>query len=162
MKLIVNGHAQHGKDTVADMLADRFKLNKLNASMYIAEKVIMPALPNVYSCVEECYKDRVNWRDLWFQFLRFKVYHHQDFWVEFMKNSDVFCGHRSIDEFNYMLSAVECRTVWVHDPRKPMEAESSNEFQDMDLAYRQHDFVIINDSTLEDLRERVRLLGEYK
>lgn len=92
-KLIVNGHAQHGKDFLADALSIELDLVKLNASMFFAETVLMPAFPGMYPCVEAAFNDRVNHRALWYQMMQIGSWQ-----SEFMKHSDIFCGHRNITE----------------------------------------------------------------
>lgn len=68
MKLLILGHARHGKDTAAEYLRDRHGISFHSSSLFLAANVIRPALAGrgmFYDSFEECYADRVNHRALW-------------------------------------------------------------------------------------------------
>lgn len=135
-KLIINGHAQHGKDYLADAVAEEFGLQKLNSSMWFAETVLMPAFPNTYSCVEHAYKDRVNHRALWYQMMLYG-----DWQKKFMEHSDIFCGHRNIEEHQEMQS-IGCLSIWVEWVGRSKEPPSSSQWQSEELIKENHDLIL--------------------
>lgn len=68
MKLLILGHARHGKDTAAEYLRDVHGLSFRSSSLFLAETVVRPALAErgiTYPDLEACYADRVNHRALW-------------------------------------------------------------------------------------------------
>jgi hypothetical protein len=68
MKLLILGHARHGKDTAAEYLRDRHGISFHSSSLFLAANVIRPALAGrgmFYDSLEACYADRVNHRALW-------------------------------------------------------------------------------------------------
>lgn len=137
MKLIINGHAQHGKDYLADVASKEFGLVKLNASMWFAETVLMPAFPGMYPCVEAAYLDRVNHRDLWYQMMRLG-----DWQEKFMLHSDIFCGHRNIVEHQEMVASGDYLRVWVEWLGKPTEPPTSSQWQTTEVIEENHDIVL--------------------
>ena len=99
-KILVLGHARHGKDTVSEMLANKLDLKFTSSSAFCAEKVIWPALwhaeignafrnwraeneqhyhemghemelmRSLYVNVGDCYNDRGSHRSLCFDLIR--------------------------------------------------------------------------------------------
>lgn len=68
MKLLVLGHARHGKDTAAEYLRDAHGMAFRSSSLFLAETVVRPELARrglTYPDLEACYADRVNHRALW-------------------------------------------------------------------------------------------------
>lgn len=68
MKLLILGHARHGKDTAAEYLRDAHGVSFRSSSLFLAERVVRPALALrglAYLSLEECYADRVNHRAAW-------------------------------------------------------------------------------------------------
>jgi hypothetical protein len=68
VKLLILGHARHGKDTAAEYLRDRHGVSFHSSSLFLAANVIRPALAGrgmFYDSFAECYADRVNHRALW-------------------------------------------------------------------------------------------------
>lgn len=66
--ILILGHADHGKTTVACIVAKELGVTYLDSSFACAEKVMLPAFANIgvnYNSVEECYLDRGNHRDFW-------------------------------------------------------------------------------------------------
>lgn len=157
-KLIINGHAQHGKDYFADAVSREFGLTKLNASMWFAEKVLVPAYPDMYPCVEAAYLDRVNHRALWYQMMRIG-----DWQQKFMQHSDIFCGHRNIQEHQEMVAHLEPQgvvTVWVEWINKAEESPDSTEWTDRLTVLENHDLILTHngfgvDRMIRRLKEKM-------
>jgi hypothetical protein len=67
-KILILGHARHGKDTAAEYLRDAHGVSFRSSSLFLAETVVRPALEVrgiSYPSLEACYADRVNHRALW-------------------------------------------------------------------------------------------------
>lgn len=115
-KLLIIGHAGHGKDTVAKMLADNYDFKFSSSSMFALERIIMPAIGEDYNNVfEDCFNDRVNRRAEWFNLIA--EYNKDDpakLARELLTEMDVYCGIRSEEEFAAAVleGLVDC-VIWV-------------------------------------------------
>lgn len=67
-KLLVIGHARHGKDTAAQLLADRLGLSWASSSEFVARKAIWPLVEDlgIWPDWRAAYADRDAHRELWF------------------------------------------------------------------------------------------------
>jgi predicted HAD superfamily Cof-like phosphohydrolase len=103
LKVLLLGHARHGKDTVAELLRDRHGFSFQSSSMFAAERIVMPhfALTGApYGDVASCYEDRVNHRATWYDLIC--AYNREDparLARELFAESDVYVGLRALDEF---------------------------------------------------------------
>jgi hypothetical protein len=70
-KLLIIGHARHGKDSMAEILQENFGLKFKSSSEAAAEIFIYDVLKGKYSykTPQECFKDRVNHRAEWHQLI---------------------------------------------------------------------------------------------
>lgn len=162
-RIVLLGHARHGKDTVAEMLRDRYGYRFESSSMFCAEKVLMPyfnGLPSHrgYASVEECFEDRVNYRDVWFQ--QIELYNYPDrsrLAREMFERNDVYVGMRSKRELAACRNAgVVDLVVWVDaSDRLPPEDSSSCTVEPW-----MADLVVDNNGTLEELALNVFQLVE--
>jgi hypothetical protein len=132
MKLMVLGHARHGKDTVCEILSRDYGLKWTSSSFFVAEKVVRPALEAkglFYSSVETMYADRHNHRAAWFNAIA--AYNAPDpsrlGRALFESGCDIYCGMRNHVEFLALRAAgVIDFTIWVDASRRcPPEPESS-------------------------------------
>lgn len=67
-RILIIGHARHGKDTVCEMLRDDYGYSFMSSSWFCAEHVVMPyvaARNHPYPSVVACYEDRANHRGDW-------------------------------------------------------------------------------------------------
>ncbi len=128
-RILVIGHAQHGKDTVCEMLHGRHGLHFTSSSQFCAEKVIWPLLQDPiratpfldsnsqdmrdewlkmsakdYGSAQDCFEDRANHRTFWYEAIRdFNRGDPARLARAILEENDVYCGLRSADE----LAAVE-------------------------------------------------------
>lgn len=101
MKILVIGHARHGKDTVANRIARWNNLRASETSQWIAQNYMFDELKDQYNYVSpaECYDDRVNHRELWFN----KIYEYNKYdptrlCKDMLKENDIYVGIRSLRE----------------------------------------------------------------
>ena len=65
-KLLIIGHGRHGKDTVAQMIADKMGLMFSSSSDFVGRKAIWPMWGQErYDSYEAMFADRVNFRSTW-------------------------------------------------------------------------------------------------
>lgn len=143
-RILVMGHAHHGKDTLCELMADHYGLAFTSSSEFCAERVVYPevrrlwhehepsdtAAPSVplYANAQECFEDRSNHRKFWFDTITaFNTPDKTRQGREIYETNDVYCGVRNADEFNALKSAgVFDVAVWVDaSDRVPPEHESS-------------------------------------
>lgn len=95
------GYGRHGKDTVADLLRDHYGLKIVSSSYFVAEKAVYPVLKDIYkySSLRECYDDRHNHRQEWFEAII--AYNNPLYKMseEIFKENDVYVGIRNHHEF---------------------------------------------------------------
>src|SRR5271170_3358721 len=103
LKLMILGHARHGKDTVAEILRDNLGLKFISSSFAAAEKVMVPYFHSIgieYANLDECYADRVNHRAEWHD--QIKAYNTPDsakLAREIYSVADIYVGIRNPVEF---------------------------------------------------------------
>lgn len=180
-KMLIIGHARHGKDTVAEILRDEYGFIFTSSSLFCADRVVMPAITewrtgisttrtNIvtghwgfpgqarrpYASAEECYEDRANHRALWFDLIS---HHNREDAArlagDILEYHDVYVGIRSKREFHAAVNeGLADLVVWVdRSDRLPLEPKSS-----MQLEPWMADYVIDNNGSLAELRMEVHRL----
>ena len=134
-KVLVIGHARHGKDTFCEMLKER-GLSFESSSEAALEEAIWPLLKGFYKSKKECFEDRVNHRALWFTLIRYYNTPNKSKLAEvILSKSDVYCGIRNLEEFEASKHLFK-HIVWVGaEKRKPLEGSDSFELDIVDCNY---------------------------
>jgi hypothetical protein len=153
LKLMILGYARHGKDTVAEILRDNLGLKFASSSFAAAEKVMRPFLAAkgiTYNSLEECYADRVNHRQDWYE--QIKAYNNPDgarLAREIYKDNDIYVGMRSEVELEAVRKeGLYDYSIWV-DRSKYVAPESS---ASCSITPVMANWVIDNNGTLEQLK----------
>lgn len=96
MKIMVCGHARHGKDTFCELLGIPF-----NSSSAVAlDKVIWRKLNMWYANPQMCFEDRVNQRDIWRRLItEYNTPDKTRLARDIFADNDVYCGIRDPEEF---------------------------------------------------------------
>lgn len=164
MKLMIIGHARHGKDTVAELLAKQYRMKFVSSSWWCAENVMMPAFKNSpnrpvtgrpragvelfgYDSVKECFEDRHNHREFWHKTIA--EYCEQDLprmGLQILDANDIYVGCRNFREFEALKACAAFDfSIWVDaSKRLPPEDERS-----MGLSPWQADYILDNNGTIE-------------
>lgn len=153
LKLMILGHARHGKDTVAEILRDYLGLKFVSSSFAAAEKVMVPYFRSIgieYASLDECYADRVNHRAEWHD--QIKAYNTPDsakLAREIYSVADIYVGIRNPVEF-YAIKKERLfdYALWV-DRSKHEGPESLASSQ---MTAQMADYVINNNGTPEQLK----------
>lgn len=152
MKLMVMGFARHGKDTVCEILQERYGLSFVSSSLFAAEEVVYPILKKRYgyTSVEECFEDRYSHRDEWFNLIKGygEVNGKDALTKRIFEECDIYCGIRNHHEF---LAARDAElfdlAIWVDaSKRKPAEDSES-----CSVSPYMADLVLDNNGSMEDL-----------
>lgn len=157
-KILIIGHARHGKDTVAEFLKELVGYTYESSSEAASRIFLYDALKDKYGYKnpQECFEDRVNHRQEWHDLIvEFNKDDKARLAKEILKNSNIYVGMRSNVE------AEECfkqdlfyLVIGVYDPRKALEPETSFNIDIREAS----DVMIINDGTLEELKEKIKNL----
>lgn len=153
MKILILGHAGHGKDEVAKILVKKFGLQFYSATEYINEYIVYPALRDNYKSKEDCLLDKNNNRSLWYDL----VYDSKiDIVKEVLKKSDIYVGLRDI---SMLLKCIHNKTfdliLCVYNPLLKTEDTSSMTIP----LFMYSDIVILNNKDLQSLEDKVSYLN---
>lgn len=163
MKILILGHGQHGKDTVAELLRDMYGFTFKSSSWAVFEQAIWPALCLQYAPLhpsagevekakQACYADRVNCRDEWKKLI--SDYNFPDktkLAKMILADVDMYVGLRcEIEYAECMKQKLFNKVLWVHRPGFPMEPS-------MGINLDMHAMTpIINSGSLDLLRDQLR------
>ena len=145
-KILVLGHARHGKDTAAEYLAEKLGLTYAGSSQVCCDAFIFDALKDKYSYAtsQECFEDRVNHRAEWHDLIA-------DYCKDdkaklgrlIYEHNDVYCGIRAQDECDAVIAEFNPLVIWINaNKRVPKEPDSS-----MQLEYQEEWLKITNHGT---------------
>jgi hypothetical protein len=146
MKLMVCGHARHGKDQFCESMG----LAYASSSVAALDEAIWPVMGHNYVSKEACFEDRINHRAEWHRLIT--EYNTPDptrLGRAIFDKYDVYCGIRSGKEFRALRQAsdYDFLTVWIDaGDRLPPECSSSNQIRPEDC-----DVIITNNGTLDEL-----------
>jgi hypothetical protein len=151
LKLLVIGHGRHGKDTVCEILRDKYGYSFESSSQFCSKLFIYDQLKDKYGYdnEEQCYADRHNHRAEWYDAIcAYNVPDAARLGREIFKAHDIYCGLRNKREFFAMKNTgVFDKAIWV-DRSDHLPPESKNS---MSLEQWMSDYTIDNNGTLEDL-----------
>ena len=159
-KLLIIGHGRHGKDTVCDILTSMYGFTFISSSQFCSNKFMYDMLKTKYNYTseEECYNDRHNHREEWYNGI--SEYNGEDpvrLGKEIFQEYDIYCGLRNKKEF-YAMAAYDVfnYVIWVDRSKHVPPEDSSSMTLDESMA----DFVIDNNGDLGDLYTNVNKLME--
>lgn len=158
LKLLVIGHGRHGKDTVCEILKNDYGYSFESSSQFCSKLFIYNMLKEKYNYSNEleCYSDRHNHRQEWYDAIC--AYNENDpakLGREIFKEHDIYCGLRNKKEFHAMKNTkVFDYAIWV-DRSDHLPPENKNS---MSLEQWMADYTIDNNGTLENLEFNVRQL----
>lgn len=152
-KLMILGHARHGKDTVCELLRDYHGYKFISSSEAALEAVIWPSLRHTYKDRTECFDDRANHRALWFQLIAFhNSVDPSRLARDVYSQADIYCGIRARREFETAKAqGLFDYSLWVDASRRILPEPDSS----MQLSVSDADFVISNNYGLSELEEEV-------
>lgn len=160
IKLCVTGHCRHGKDTFAELLQEHFGLKYISSSQACANIFIYDELKNKYGykTPEECFMDRVNHRQEWYQLIC--DYNKDDkarLAKEILKYNNAYVGMRDTTEIKECLKQnLFDLIIWI-DASKRLPLENSNSFN---ITPSDADIIIDNNGTYQEFKEKVLRLGK--
>jgi thymidylate synthase (FAD) len=150
-RLLIIGHGKHGKDTVAQMIADKMGLTFSSSSDFVGRKAIWPMWGQErYDSYEAMFEDRVNFRSTWGDLI--EAYNTPDASRTgsemIAEGNDMYVGMRRVREWKAcMENKVFDHVIWVDAcERLPLEGTKSMEMK------REHaDLFVDNNGPEENL-----------
>jgi len=131
-KLLIIGHGRHGKDTVAQLIADKMGLTFSSSSDFVGRKAIWPMWGKErYDSYEAMFADRVNYRSTWGDLI--EAYNTPDASRTgsemIAEGNDMYVGMRRVREWAAcMKNKVFDHVIWVDAcQRLPLEPSDSME-----------------------------------
>lgn len=160
MKILIIGDGRHGKDTVAELIAENTGLTFRSSSHFANERAVFPVLQGRYGydSPEQCYEDRVNHRQEWKDLIAEYCQPADRLAREMLEEADIYVGLRHRREFESARSLFDV-IIWV-DASERLPGEPTN-----DLSADDADILVGNDGSLSDLKSLMpsvcRAIGSY-
>lgn len=160
MNILILGHKDHGKDEVGLRLGKLLGCEYRSSSLFICEKAVFPTLaPRYgYETIQECYEDRDNHRQEWFDL----IYAYNEKTPtrtadELLEVAPIYVGMRNRIEFEANKEKRNFDLVfWVEaSGRKPSEAATS-----MELTEEDADYVIDNNGSKKALQVQLEYYAD--
>lgn len=153
-KILVLGQGRHGKDTVAEILRDRYKIDFMSSSQAAAE-VLKPVLDlvNGVKSEEEHFNDRHNYRELWMRLI--SLYNSADKTAlarHIISKTDVYVGMRSHLEYSACISKGMFDIILYVDASKRVEYRDPTSEVVFDPLRM---YLVDNNGSMEDLARTV-------
>lgn len=158
MTILILGHKEHGKTTLADIIKINFGLTFNDSSMEAAKIFIFDTLKDKYNyeTFEQCYVDRRNRRKEWYDLITDYNKDNKSRLAEsILEYNDMYVGMRDRNEIK------ECRKkglfdliIGIYDPRKPLEGSDSF---NIDL-FEECDIIIYNNDDIYALEQKINNL----
>lgn len=157
---LIAGYARHGKDTVAELLAEHYGLKFVSSSFACAEIVMMPYFASIgqpYASVEECYADRVNHRAVWHdQIAAYNTPDKAKLAREILERADAYVGMRCDLELAASRKLFD-HILWVDASGRGIPPEDRSSCK---LVPTPDMILVDNSGTLRDLEEKVHFIAE--
>lgn len=158
-KILLIGHAQHGKDTTAEIIQYLYDYKFESSSVAASRIFLFDALKEKYGYLNpiDCFVDRVNRRKEWHDLIwEYNSLDPTRLARAIMKDNDIYVGMRNDIECEACVEAkVFDLVIGVYDPRKPLEPEDSFKIN----MWEQADLVIPNSTSIQDLEARIKKLS---
>ncbi len=156
-RILILGHARHGKDTAAEIISEIMGLKFISSSRFVAEEIIWPMWGQErYATFEDMFEDRVNFRATWKNLIR--AYNTPDLTrttrTMLERGYDIYVGMRDPDE--YISSKDQFDLILWIDRSKECRPEDRSS---MGIVYNPLQMMMIdNNQTVQYLRNQVEIL----
>lgn len=151
-KIMIMGHARHGKDTACEILQRVYGLDFESSSRFIADRIIQGTpfyLDQGYSSPDEAFEDRGNHRQAWYELISaFNTPDKSALGSALFAEYDIYCGVRSAEEYWALRNReVFDVAIWISaEDRVPPEASNS-----CTVAPWMADFMVYNNQSEAEL-----------
>ena len=160
MKILILGNARHGKDTLAELFNKYFELTFMSSSQASADFFLYNQLKDKYGYTtsEECFEDRVNHREEWYQAIcDYNKDNRARLAQDILSRSDCYVGMRDKEEFNECVKQkLFDIIIWV-DASKRLPLEPGTSFN---INMSDADIIVENNGTFEEFVEKSKRIGK--
>ena len=158
--LLIIGNKRHGKDSLAEILSDKFGLKFKSSSQACADIFIYVELKLKYgySTPEECFEDRVNHRQEWYEMIcDYNKGDKSRLAKDILKTTDCYVGMRDREEiYECLKNKLFDLVIWVDaSDRLPLEDKKSFNI-DKSCAH----IILDNNGTYDEFVDKSVLLGK--
>ena len=160
MKILILGNGRHGKDTLAELFNQHFGLTFMSSSQASADFFLYNQLKDKYGYTtsEECFEDRVNHREEWYQAIcNYNKDNRARLAQDILSRSDCYVGMRDKEEFNECVKQkLFDIIIWV-DASKRLPLEPGTSFN---INMSDADIIVENNGTYEEFVEKSKRIGK--
>ena len=160
MKILILGNARHGKDTLAELFNQHFGLTFMSSSQASADFFLYNQLKDKYGYTtsEECFEDRVNHREEWYQAIcDYNKDNRARLAQDILSRSDCYVGMRDKEEFKECVKRkLFDIIIWV-DASKRLPLEPGTSFN---INMSDADVIVENNGTFEEFVEKSKRIGK--
>ena len=157
MKLLICGHAQHGKDSVADLLCDFNAYTASSSSFFVIKKLEKQMCKDLgLSTAAEVYEKRSLHRQYLYEIIR--DYNSPDkarLSKEILQEHQIYVGMRDLEEFNASKHLYDLK-IWVDASGRGVPLEPITSFN---IPKDEFDVIIENNGTYDQLVHKVARLA---
>lgn len=157
MRLLICGHAQHGKDSVADLLCDFNAYTASSSSFFVIKKLEKQMCKDLgLSTAAEVYEKRSLHRQYLYEIIR--DYNSPDkarLSKEILNEHQIYVGMRDLEEFNASKHLYDLK-VWVDASGRGVPLEPVTSFN---IPKDEFDVIIENNGTYDQLVYKVAKLA---
>ncbi len=155
MGIFFTGFARHGKDSAAEIVKKHFGLTFAASSEFACDLFLFDKLKDEFGYVtkEQCFADRVNHRQRWFdEIVAFNSPDLGRLGELIFEKHDIYCGIRNLDELNVLREkGLGNLVIWVDATERLGSVESGSNT----IGKEHADIIIENNGTLEEFEEKV-------
>lgn len=158
MKILILGHARHGKDHAAEYLHKHFGLKFTSSSLFASKLFIFDKLKKLYNykTPEECFTDRINHREEWFNLISEYNKVPTKLAEQILKHNDCYVGMRSNMELQECIkNKLFDIIIWI-DASNRLPLESSNS---LNINKENSHIILLNNTTIKDFEDKLYALG---
>lgn len=160
MKILILGNGRHGKDTLAELFNQYFGLTFMSSSQASADFFLYNQLKDKYGYTssEECFEDRVNHREEWYQAIcNYNKDNRARLAQDILSRSNCYVGMRDKEEFNECVKQkLFDLIIWV-DASKRLPLEPGTSFN---INMSDADIIVENNGTYEEFVEKSKRIGK--
>ena len=160
MKILILGNGRHGKDTLGELFNKYFGLTFMSSSQASADFFLYNQLKDKYGYTtsEECFEDRVNHREEWYQAIcDYNKDNRARLAQDILSRSDCYVGMRDKEEFKECVKQkLFDIIIWV-DASKRLPLEPGTSFN---INMSDADIIVENNGTFEEFVEKSKRIGK--
>ena len=160
MKILILGNGRHGKDTLGELFNKYFGLTFMSSSQASADFFLYNQLKDKYGYTtsEECFEDRVNHREEWYQAIcDYNKDNRARLAQDILSRTDCYVGMRDKEEFKECVKQkLFDIIIWV-DASKRLPLEPGTSFN---INMSDADIIVENNGTFEEFVEKSKRIGK--